>query len=62
MLRELCEAARTSSAGCARLDCGCMIRTAMFIPCVWHRQEFLQELRALTEDAVECNEACCDPS
>ncbi len=63
ILRQLSEAYLASPDGKARLDCGCLARPAMLVPCAWHRREFLAELRAATEeDPGECGEGCCDPA
>lgn len=62
ILRELCEAAQAAPDRRARLECGCMARPTMLIPCPWHRREFQEALRAVTEDEVECDAGCCDPA
>jgi hypothetical protein len=61
ILQKLCEAYAASPDGKVRLECGCLARPTMFKPCEWHKKEFQADLLAVTEDAVECNEACCDP-
>ncbi len=61
ILRQLCEAYAAAPDGKARLDCGCLARPSCFVPCAWHRREFVEELRRSMEEADECHEACCDP-
>ncbi len=61
ILRQLCEAYAAAPDGKARLDCGCLARPTLFIPCAYHRREFMDELRRSLEEAAECDGPCCDP-
>lgn len=61
-LRDLCAAYMAAPDGKARLECGCLTRPAMLIPCVWHRRELTAELLAASEeDPGDCDAGCCDP-
>jgi hypothetical protein len=63
VLRELALAQAESPDMKARLDCGCVARPTMFLPCAWHRREFWAALcAACEEDTQECQGACCDPA